>query len=1214
MKKPSSSGLYSKIFLMILLLLIALPIAYSQYSNDDLNNPDFNWGNVTVNELSPDQVNSHWGDIPADKKDEYMSNPAVVDQNPQAADNYYTDANNLGKNPETDKKYFDDPQNVNDNLQTAQTYLSRMTINGQAALTIVTGVDYNASTNQLTNGRTTINLGQYGIRDRIEALPGGGFRINNVDIIGGDVSKTNMEYTITSPTGDKYTLTIPQQPAPGAPPTKVTSTSGGFLVEGPASGKITTAGGLTVEFSSRGGRFTVTADGTIAADDAKATAYGRFFDGKFITRGDETTLMPLTDGRQSMFNDPKNPLNIKIVTNGGDVQIHSEQLPSDAKEQPSLAESEARAMAAQPVTAINGEVWYKGTTVITKGYADVSGKDGAETFRFFGNGKEAYFQRNRDSQNPENTVTVAKGIFRLDISGRITADSTIYKGENPGQIFFSAYTTKKADAVTVDAPNDGLDAMKVTRYTHAYEKIIPGKGKAGISADLGTRNFDLIISKSQGNLNLRMTPETASFLGEARANPNIFLTMNGFKDFLLQDSKPEGDKTKTYFGLTEAGGLVESSGSYLNILGPGSVQKSIGGQTLISAEQGEKIKPFIQATLATEPSKLADIDLSGVDKKTLDILTGTDPAVKMLVSCINNENTCKNKDSFLQAYANLNSKRGANSVEEAQAYFDLVLLIPNTKPEPKITLDLVNYYLGKGDFKKADEINSQINDPNLNLYVEGISKINTLKRDAQDAKNQLDAQYAGKWEIKDGELKFHTENNQEQKAIESLLGKIALASSNNELGNTVAKLSTIDKDSPVYDDAKKIRQNLESAILTNIHNTANLQAADSYKALQERLSLPATFAAGGLNLLVKDYRDAAQEAMANNLIAQSAGVEFAQEANKAGISVYDISKMTTDDKIKLAKQIYPFADSQQTAIIISGLNSALQNSDMRELIRLEREGEAAKPQIAVGPYQLTPVSAYQPPSASFISGVSYAGGTEALQETTFEKAGGFAALTLASLALAPAGAAVTSRIGGVLATQFPKLAAFYAASPTLAGMGLEIAGQVGLQAGLGLFVNPTYAAIASGVVAVTPAGKAISKLREGEFVETLIENELRSLKIVGAEAGNVALQDEAGNIINVELKRLITSGEFTFKNPALQEAVDVAAAAEGETVERALRSEREEFFDNMQLAKISQEELDNINKRLGTEFILDDSGNIAGRGSWFEKAGAETQIPAGCLR
>ncbi len=1206
MRKLSYSG-FCKI-LAVAILLMMLPIAFAQpYSDEDLESEDFNWEQVNVNELTDAQIDTYWARIPEAKKDEYFSGAEAftrIINHPDQADDYFSNAQNVLQNRDAAEFYF--------KTKTKGRQGASFTISEGSAL-----LSYSPETNRLSNGETTIRLAQYGTGDIIETIPGGGFRINGVKVGGGEVKKTLNSYTLTNEQGDSYNFIIPQSPE-AVKPTAVEFTEEGFSTEGPVPESTVTVAGMTITFESRSGRFAVLNDGTVAADNARATFSQRLYDGRFVAKGDETSLLPMLNGEQSRFYDFGSASDISVRTNGGDVQIHSNQLPSDAQStqnpgQPlTLDEAEQRAQAAEPVQPMRGEVWYKGSTVIAKGFAEVSGRDGIETFNFLGNGQEADFYRGRDSNNPENTVTSAVGRFELGISGRITADSTIYEGDNPEQILFLAYSTENADAVTVDAPNDGLDAMKISRNTDAYERI--GAGLEGVSIERGEQPFEMIISKSNNDINIRMAEETMSFLGEVKENPANFIVLSGGKDFLLSDTKPEEDESKTYLALTKEGGLVESSGNYLNILGPENVQEALGDETILTPEEGEAVRSFFEQAATTNPQELAQVDLSDIDQETLDRVVSDDPGAKMLVNCIQDNPSCTNREEFFDAYTRLNEHAGEGSVDEFQAYFDLSIASGVT-PEEELTAALVNEYINQGDFEKANEIKRKSDNRNIHLYVDARMNINDLIKKTENAQERLNTEYKDKWEVEDGELIYHTEDEQEIAEINSLFQEAGSSSDKEMMAKNIVRLSKVDEGSAVYDEAQQMVRGMERNLLTEMYNNARLQSAESVTTFQETYSLTSGFATAATNLINFGSREKVQEFVANELNAQSLGFQILLKSSEQGISVNDISQMSSTEKIEWVKQVYPNAKPENLGYLVYGLDSALENPDVQALADLEKgyDVNAVKTTIDQGWFS-SPTRVVFP---GIQAGTGYSEDAEMLEQTYGETLGGVALMVATAPVTAKIGAAGLAASGGrvapFLTANFPRLAALgsraYAAHPTLTTVGLETAGALVVEAGLpALGVNSAFAAIASNFVAINPASRLASQLRKGKTVQRLVKGQMKTFSVDDmTRAGTVILRDEAGETVELGLKQLVTdvgTGSARFTDNALQRSARKAASAEKSSVDDLLARQRDDFFDSMDSARVDGTELARINEKYKTNLVVDAQGSVVGTADDFDTVGA----------
>ena len=1060
MKKKSYSGLCKLIpgIIALLVLAIASFAQSQQYSDDQLNDPNFDWNQVDVNQLTPAQFDQYYDKIPPAKLDEYFRNPDSINTNPAAADKYFADPNNLFKNPATTAAYFSKPENINKNLANAQQYLQAQTGSergGRAQLTIIQGVSYNPDTKQLSNGATTITLSQFGRNDVVEALQGGGFKINGVIFNGGNIDKKNTEYTVTFGTSTVNFNLLPGQGTGG-----VVLNNNGFEFSGTASDVKVTINGVSVNFDSTKGNVRILNDGTIVGENAHVfiPSNGRYYSGNFQTKGDETILLPKTDGTQSTFYDSKNVLGLKVITNGGNVQIHSNQLPADAAnkqnpEQPlTLEEAKARAEQATPITANNGEVWYKGRTVVAKGFVGVSGKEGLESFNYFGNGKESDFYRSYDPNNPSSIITTAKGTFKLDLSNRISADSTIYKGNNPEQIMFSVYTAKKADAVTIDTPNDGIDALKVTRYLHKYESISATGGR--VVTDLGNEKFEVIASKSNNELNLKMTEQTLSFLGKVRENPSIFVTMNGAKDFLLNDKSGN-----VYFGLTAEGGLLEkTAGGYVSLLGPGSVMSALGKDTiLIKPEQAKTVASVLQKVSSTNAQELASLQLSPEDLKTLETIMRGNPTMTMLVQCIAGDAACKNRDNFLQKYADYNlaikeldeaqkskdqNKINNANVNAAQKFFDLTIA-SGAKPDVVLSANLAEIYLSQGKMEKALEISRQVGNVDLSRYVAARYRMSNLGTGEGAVDN---------------------------------------------IAESISSLGQIKPDSPLYEQASKVKAVLVKQMLSIIGQTANTQSQAAIEKYQSSYTFTAaletafanSYLLGGARANIADY-------VIDDLSTQALGTMVLGKLVEKGYSINQIKSMDSAQRQKMLQEVFPNANSNSIGIFSSGIGSALQNPDVQVLAALENGVPVKNVQQPMPQGKIATAFGTTPPNVVFPGvqgGAAYNPDANMLDLTVAEKLWGMIPQVALAPVLAEAGATALGQIGAKIAPllsesqKYAKLAAIGtdiaselpATVKTFGTLGAEFGGSYVAQLGLEAVGVPTPVAMAlSNLVSLNPA-------------------------------------------------------------------------------------------------------------------------------------------------
>ncbi len=212
-------------------------------------------------------------------------------------------------------------------------------------------------------------------------------------------------------------------------------------------------------------------------------------------------------------------------------------------------------------------------------------------------------------------------------------------------------------------------------------------------------------------------------------------------------------------------------------------------------------------------------------------------------------------------------------------------------------------------------------------------------------------------------------------------------------------------------------------------------------------------------------------------------------------------------------------------------------------------------------------------------------------------------------------------IGPALAAHTPTFYAIGASvagsAPTLAPLAAETALGYGFEKGITAFgVSDSFAMVASGFIAINPAakagayiddvikkaGKVYLKDASGEFVEYGIRK---------ADDGAGYILTHEGEEIATNLKGLIDgvgTGEMRFGDDAATILARDAFEKNQKALDDYLKRQDDVMADQLDVYKVSKEQVERINKEHGTNFILDENGNVVGAKTDFDKAG----LPVSC--
>lgn len=1218
--------------------------------------------NALSNDLSfsGESVSACWADLNAGQRQVVMNDPIrgleIVDKSPAIANQYFTaNPGQIGSNP------------------IGQAYLNNQR---RAAFTVEPNSpvsSYDAASGRLANGDSIINIKEYSTTDKITVLDSGGFIINGVFVGGGTIKKAaEGQYEVRKDNTNYVRFTIPTGPD-AKPPKRVEITDTGFIIEGnnPAMPIVVTSNGVKIDVNIRSGRVAVLNDGQIAADDAKVynPKTGRLYDGRFVTKGDETSLLPRKDGKQSNFYDFNTPTQIAVRTNGGEVAIHSNQLDSQTQPSPTtpppsnMQEAENRAKNTQPIqpppksntNSLYGEVWYKDNVVVAKGQVQVTGHNGVEAFKFKGTEKNSDFYRSFDADT-NTAITTAKGknvisIGQIPLTGkasqtnpdyvdknmevRVAADSTIYTGKNPEQILFVGVTNKLGDAIKVDAPNDGLSAMKITRKTHAYQNV--GDVVSGtVAVDKGLIDFDVIVSKKNGKLSLGLSDpkdpkksSALSLLGEAKKQ-NMFITLVQDKDFFISGM---GDNSNVFFTLNKEGGLMESSGQWTGILGPSQVRDSLGKLILVKPEEAEKLGPIITGMSSTDPKELAALSAAGISQDTINKIFAGDPAVKMLFNCVNKQKSCKNPDEFFKALANFNRYSSQpQSGEYAVAYFDLTVA-SGVKPDAQTSSAAALFYLKNNDYENANRVKTQAKDKNIDLYVNTVTYLNDVNRDAKTAQQELKKpENLNLYRFENGVLTFEDGvSAEDKKRILELFKRSKRNSDPDELGTVLSLLGQIQDSSPMAGPGKTLTNKIEQSLLAKWELSARGQAEQTSEQLQERAS-PSAITGIGRAIVYGDRADE-QERAAGTLTEQSAGMRVMRKASEQGYTVDQISHMQDSERIAMIHKLYPATKTNPQAEkeLMSYIDASLGNPSVKTLILLENGNSVNSVKTQIPPSKLTvavtgvntpisvlfPESYVETPLLDNMQPVEYVFGGINLISSTIATAG------LGEIMIgARAGA-----IGSQAIKNFPTLvkAGEFASTnlPTLSGAASRIAlmgaeGVVGMafeQDLANLGIDPSLAMVASGIVSFSPGSKVMTFLDDAmrvgvEFVDETGETVI--VKAVRTEKNGLKkmILEDGREITSGELLARAGSNEFTFADDGLNVLAREAFQENEAAASKFIMTHQDEIVTSeLQAYKVDKEFLAETNKKLGTKFEIDENGNLVGAADDFQKAGLTVNCP-----